>query len=321
MRSHALRRAIPTAALLVTLIASTPSAAAPRQDGAKGGVQDASGRQDELQQLNHLLDEIRKLIKSHVSPAKVEQRLKARTAHYRTIKGKVEDLGKKPETKPANPVQTGVTKPSKARLLGDQEKQGLADGTVMLVDGRELSEADIRDLAKYLASFKGGTVEDHITEALGELIVIRAMQAKFKDRLSDLEKSIESLRKRAAAGEDFATLAKEHSDGPSKTRGGALDMSDRNTLTPSFARWAFTLSPGKISPVFVSPFGYHILKVTERNKGATPDADQVRCSHILKSFAPDPSTLRNLIQRAKSGQVDIACIDDGWRKLLPQAYK
>lgn len=321
MRPHAVCRGIPTAALLLTLIASSPAASAPLQGGEP---QPTSQKQQELAKLNGLLDDIRRLLESQVPAAKVEQRLKARTAHYRTIKGKVEDLAKatNPKSTGTKPVPTGIAKrPAKARLLSDAEKQHLADGTVIVVDGMELSEPDIRELAKYFASFKGGTVDDHITDALAELIVVRAMQAKFKDRLAEAQNAIASLRKRAAAGEDFATLAKEHSDGPSKTQGGDLGMLGRVAMVPSFARWAFSLSPGKISPVFASPYGYHILKVTERNKGSKPEDDQVRCSHILKSYSPDPSTLRNLIQRARSGEVDVACINDAWRKLLPQAYK
>jgi peptidyl-prolyl cis-trans isomerase C len=77
----------------------------------------------------------------------------------------------------------------------------------------------------------------------------------------------EKARQRAVAGEDFAELAKELSDGPSAPRGGDLGFFEKDRMVPQFADAAFALEPGQISPVVKTQFGYHVIKVEER-KGA-----------------------------------------------------
>jgi parvulin-like peptidyl-prolyl isomerase len=83
----------------------------------------------------------------------------------------------------------------------------------------------------------------------------------------------ESLRQRAAAGEDFANLARENSSDASAAEGGDLGFFGRGRMVPQFEQAAFALQPGQISPVVESPFGFHVIKVEERRMQPFP-ADQ-----------------------------------------------
>jgi peptidyl-prolyl cis-trans isomerase C len=74
----------------------------------------------------------------------------------------------------------------------------------------------------------------------------------------------EKARQRAIAGEDFAELAKELSQGPSAPRGGDLGYFEKGRMVPAFADAAFALEPGQISPVVKTRFGYHVIKVEDR---------------------------------------------------------
>lgn len=82
----------------------------------------------------------------------------------------------------------------------------------------------------------------------------------------------------AKSGKDFNVLVKAYSCDPgSNGKQGAPTFYTnigRNTFVPEFEQWAFSLKPGEISPVFESPFGFHVLKVLAR-KGEFVDVAHV----------------------------------------------
>jgi parvulin-like peptidyl-prolyl isomerase len=79
-------------------------------------------------------------------------------------------------------------------------------------------------------------------------------------------KQIDDLLKRARAGEDFAKLAKEYSEDPgSKDKGGEITFPRGNQGIPAeFEAAAFALNTNQVSDVVTTPFGYHIIKLSEK---------------------------------------------------------
>ena len=64
-----------------------------------------------------------------------------------------------------------------------------------------------------------------------------------------------------AAGARFGQLAARYSeDAGSKVRGGSLGVSERGQFVQAFEDAAWQLSPGSVSDVVKSPFGYHIIR-------------------------------------------------------------
>ncbi len=61
-------------------------------------------------------------------------------------------------------------------------------------------------------------------------------------------------------GEDFAELATQHSDGPTKVRGGLLKPFGRGKMSKPFEDAAFALQVGQVSDVVETEFGFHIIK-------------------------------------------------------------
>jgi peptidyl-prolyl cis-trans isomerase C len=86
---------------------------------------------------------------------------------------------------------------------------------------------------------------------------------------------IDAILKRARSGEDFAALAREHSQDGSAREGGDLGYFERERMVPAFSQAAFSLKPGEISDVVTTSFGYHIIKVAEKKPAATIPYEQI----------------------------------------------
>jgi peptidyl-prolyl cis-trans isomerase D len=88
---------------------------------------------------------------------------------------------------------------------------------------------------------------------------------EFGDDEAAAKATIESLLTRVNAGEDFATLASEHSaDTFSGENGGDLDWIDRGAMGDAFDEGAFALTEvGSVSNVVQTDFGFHIIKLTD----------------------------------------------------------
>ena len=79
------------------------------------------------------------------------------------------------------------------------------------------------------------------------------------------------------AGGDFAELAKLNSQDPgSAPRGGDLEYFERGQMVGPFEEAAFALAAGQTSELVETQFGFHIIKVTEKQPARTIPLDEVR---------------------------------------------
>ncbi|MBR9678656.1 MAG: peptidylprolyl isomerase [Nanoarchaeota archaeon] len=72
----------------------------------------------------------------------------------------------------------------------------------------------------------------------------------------------QQLLEKIKGGEDFATLALEFSECPSKKHGGDLGFFTRGQMVKEFETATFGLGIGEISELVKTQFGYHIIKRT-----------------------------------------------------------
>lgn len=79
-------------------------------------------------------------------------------------------------------------------------------------------------------------------------------------------------------GSDFGDLAQKYSDDPgSRAKGGDLGFFSHAEMEPTFADAAFALkTPGEISEVVETPYGYHIIQLVEKRPSEIPPLNDVR---------------------------------------------
>jgi len=101
----------------------------------------------------------------------------------------------------------------------------------------------------------------------------------------EARKKIESVQEKLKAGGDFAALAKELSDCPSKEKGGDLGYFAKGQMVKPFEDAALALKPGETSGIVETQFGYHIIKLAEiKPEGIVPYAEvKDQLSQGLKS--------------------------------------
>ena len=97
--------------------------------------------------------------------------------------------------------------------------------------------------------------------------------AEVKDeKRQEAERVLQLLRD----GGDFATLAREYSEGPSKDAGGELGFFERGAMVPSFEAAVFSMEPGDLSDLVETPFGYHLILVEDVQPAVTKSLKDVR---------------------------------------------
>ena len=97
------------------------------------------------------------------------------------------------------------------------------------------------------------------------------------------EAMLEEFRQKILAGEaDFAELAKEHSDGPTSTKGGDLGWAEARIYDPAFRDALARLEIDEIHKPFRSSFGWHLTQLTgRRTLDATKQMNENRAYQML----------------------------------------
>lgn len=202
-------------------------------------------------------------------------------------------LGKKSEPADLNKKLDDFVTKHKDRLKADDEyrKRFEAD---------KLSEKELRDLVRrkivednYLqkevlskvniteAEIKGFYDKNPKFFTTPEQIRASHILIKLDPKATDAQKKaarakIEAILKKAKGGSDFAKLAKENSECPSKDNSGDLGFFPKGQMVKPFEDAAWMMKAGEISGIVETQFGYHIIKVTETKAASVVPYSQVR---------------------------------------------
>lgn len=140
-----------------------------------------------------------------------------------------------------------------------------------MVDGAcaaegEPTEADLRRFyEEHLEQFM--TAE----EVRASHIMKASSQSEKRRQMYD---ELREVRRKLLAGEEFDSLAREHSD---KAQDHIdLGFFKRGELAEEFELVAFSMEIGETSPVFATPFGLHLIRLTDRKPATPRPFDEVR---------------------------------------------
>ena len=141
-------------------------------------------------------------------------------------------------------------------------------------------------------AFKGGvnvsekeiqSFYEYNNEAYSQPKQVKARHILFKladDALKEAEDKVrkvaEEVLAKARKGEDFAKLAGEYSQGPTKSKGGDLGYFKKGQMVPAFEDVAFKMKKGETSDLVRTQFGYHIIKVEDIKEASTKSLEEVR---------------------------------------------
>ena len=101
-----------------------------------------------------------------------------------------------------------------------------------------------------------------------------------KEQKEKIKQKLEQIRQEIVGGKTtFAAAANKYSEDPANAGGAGGDL-DYFTLdmgfVEEFADAAFKMKKGEISQPVETPYGYHLIQVTDRKEGKVPDFEQFR---------------------------------------------
>ena len=119
-------------------------------------------------------------------------------------------------------------------------------------------------------------------------------------------KADDIYKKATAKGSKFEALAKEFSEGPTKSKGGDLGFFAKGRMVPDFEKVAFALKIGEVSKPVKTRFGWHVIKVEEKKEGRIRAFDEVQASIQKQLEAQNNRTAKAklLASLKKGGKVE-----------------
>jgi peptidyl-prolyl cis-trans isomerase C len=126
---------------------------------------------------------------------------------------------------------------------------------------RTVPEEGIKEyFTNNIGNFNGETVT-------ASHILIDTRKIKDEEELDEAKKKVEKIKEELDQGADFAKLAEENSDCPSAKNGGELGTFGRSEMVKELTDTAFAMDINNISEPVKTQFGYHIIKVTDKQEG------------------------------------------------------
>jgi peptidyl-prolyl cis-trans isomerase D len=110
-----------------------------------------------------------------------------------------------------------------------------------------------------------------------EHILFMTVSKTTDAEVEEVKRKAEDVLKQVKKGGKFEDLAKKYSEDPgSKDKGGDLSWITQGQTVPEFEKTAFSLPPGQVSDLVKTQYGFHIIKVLEKETAHTKPFEEVK---------------------------------------------
>ncbi len=109
-------------------------------------------------------------------------------------------------------------------------------------------------------------------------ILFKVNDDASKDAIDAAKAKAEDVLGLVRKGEDFAAMAKQYSEGPSKENGGQLGAFKKEDMVAPFSQKAFSMKAGEVSEPVRTQFGWHLIKVEKVNEASVKPLEDAKKS-------------------------------------------
>jgi peptidyl-prolyl cis-trans isomerase D len=150
-------------------------------------------------------------------------------------------------------------------------------------------------ISRFLDRKIGGSIRaSHILIAYEGATRANLNETRSSDEAKKLAQDL--YRKARRNPDDFAKLATENSDGPSKSIGGDLGFFQEGAMTEKFFDFCNRSKVGRIGLV-ETEFGFHVIKVTDKE-------DVVLTADVTKGIIPSEETSNSVFQKTTQFEME-----------------
>jgi peptidyl-prolyl cis-trans isomerase D len=166
-------------------------------------------------------------------------------------------------------------------------------------------------------------------------VLFRVTPDASEDQKAQVRARAQAALERIQGGEDLAAVATELSEDPgSKERGGDLGFFPRGQMAPAFEQAAFALQPGQTSELVETDFGFHVIRVEDRQSAQDRSYDEAareiseelirtdraraRADEVARALAEQVRGGKSLVDAAREADVTIERPD--WIARRPDGF-
>lgn len=266
---------------------------------------------EELVREGLLMDKFRKLVTDGVSASPDELQ---REFRYRNEKIKLDYVFIKPEDLESKiaiddaEIKAAYEKNKSAYQVPEKRvvRYGLID-TNQLRQTIQISDEELK--TQYHQDIQQYEVPNRVHVQHILLMTVGKPDAEVEET----RKKAEDVLKQARNGANFTDLAKKYSEDPgSKDKGGDLGWIVQGQTVPEFQSVAFSLEKGKISGLVKTQYGFHIIKILDKETAHTKPFEEVKdsikaplmLSKADKIASDEADQMSTLIRRSNKVSLD-----------------
>jgi peptidyl-prolyl cis-trans isomerase D len=226
-----------------------------------------------------LMEKFRRLVTSSisVSPAEIENEFRRRNEKVQIEYALVKPTDLAASIQPTDAELSAYYNKNSSRYQVPEKRSAryaLLD-LAKLRDSTQVSDEDLR--AYYNSHIDQYKVENraHVEHILFKTI------GKTDAEIAEIRQKAEDVLKKAKSGANFEDLAKKYSeDDATKAKGGDLGWIVEKQTVPEFEQAAFSVPKGSVSDLVKTQYGFHIIKVLDRETAHTKPFEEVRSTIV-----------------------------------------